>query len=491
MAFFIQERNDLYHTIIYSNSPWIKDPLLIKEPEKFRREVFYRVWKQLHASHGNAVLIKGPRRVGKTEIQKQLMWDLIDMEKVPPKRIFYLTFDDVQIQSERPEHRAKMVYDILNVWAKLLGYDTYDEIADQAYLFLDEVQAVSEWATLVKNRVERNQNVRIVLSGSAAHSIFEKSTKILLGRVISEKLTTFSFREFLNAGGDFSENIIEQLLEIQRQFELNLSPSKLATSLKSFVKDNNFDENQFRIHITEYINAGGFPQLWKMDPGNLVEKAHLIDENYVKKVTLEDLMLLQQIKKPELYERLLRHLFARPGQEYNQNKTASTLGTTAVTLADAMKLLEQTDLLIFVEKFSQKAEPLRRKSLKIYPIDMILTFAMTKIQPSLNANTEKGVIAESLVAQTLVRLRGTSNIAYIRSEAEGRAGELDFFLRADTRDCPIEVKYQNQLRSEDTIFLKNIIRERGLEGGLLINIDSWDDSEKVFGIPLWAFMLIA
>lgn len=491
MALFIEKRDDLYRTIIYSNSPWIKDSSLLKSPEPFRREVFYRVWKEMHSPHGNAVLIKGPRRVGKTEIQKQIMWDLVKVENVDTQRILYITFDDVQIQSERPEIRARMVFDILNTWAQILGYETYDEIAVPAYLFLDEVQAVSDWAILVKNRVERNQNVRIVLSGSAAHSIFEKSTKILLGRAISEKLTTFSFREFLNAGGFLSKDNIEQLQEIQRQFELNLSPSQLAASLKLLMKDNGFDENRFRIHITDYLNHGGFPQLWKYDPGNLIEKAHLIDENYVKKVTLEDLMLLQQIKKPELYERLLRHLFARPGQEYNQNKIASDLGTTAVTLADAMKLLEQTDLLIFVERFSQKAEPLKRRSLKIYPIDMILTFAMTKIQPSLEVNTDKGAIAESLVAQTLIRLRGISNIAYIRSEALNRAGELDFFVRADARDCPIEVKYQNQIHSEDIIFLKNIIKERDLEAGLLVNVDSWAESEKIFGIPLWAFMLIA
>jgi|WetSurMetagenome_2_1015567.scaffolds.fasta_scaffold76255_1 predicted AAA+ superfamily ATPase len=489
MPLIQQEHDDLYRTIIHSNSPWIKDPILIREPEKFKREAFYRVRDQMYAEHEMAVLIKGPRRVGKTEIQKQLIWDLIKGNQVSPNRVLYLTLDDVQIQSERPEERVRMVHNILNTWAKTLGKDTYDEIDAPAYCFLDEVQAVSNWAKLVKNRVERNPNVRIVLSGSAAHSIFEQSLKILLGRVISEKLTTFSFREFLHKKGILTPAQINEIREVQLEFERNLSPLKLATSLKNIACK--YNELQFRIYISEYLKDGGFPQLWKIAINNEVELAHIIDENYVKKVTLEDLMLLQQIKKPELYERLLRHLFARPSQEYCQNKIAVELGTTAVTLAEGMKLLEQTDLLIFVEKFSHKAEPLKRKNIKIYPIDMMLTFAMTKILPSLQAETDKGCIAESLTAQTLARLRGINNLAYIRSNDMNHNGELDFFLRSDTHDCPIEVKYQNQIRGEDLKFLKDIIKNQNLDGGLLINIDSWATSDKVYGVPLWAFMLIA
>lgn len=486
----VQQENDaLYLTIIRSNSPWIKDPALLRPPEKFQREAFYRVRDQMYADHEMAVLIKGPRRVGKTEIQKQLIWDLIKGKHVRPNRVLYLTLDDLQIQSERPEERARMVHNILNAWAKILEKDTYDEIDAPAYCFLDEVQAVSNWAKLVKNRVERNPNVRIVLSGSAAHSIFEQSLKILLGRVISEQLTTFSFREFLHRRGILTPAQINEIQGVQREFERNLSPAKLATSLMGVI--GKYNENQFRIYISEYLKDGGFPQLWKLVSENEIERAHIIDENYVKKVTLEDLMLLQQIKKPELYERLLRHLFASPSQEYSQNKTASALGTTAVTLAEGMKLLEQTDLLIFVEKFSHKAEPLKRKNIKIYPIDMMLTFAMTKILPSLQTETDKGCIAESLVAQTLARLRGINNLAYIRSSDLKHHGELDFFLRSDTHDCPIEVKYQNQIRGEDLRFLKGIIKDRELPGGLLINPDSWSTSEKVYGIPLWAFMLLA
>ncbi len=230
--------------------------------------------------------------------------------------------------------------------------------------------------------------------------------------------------------------------------------------------------------------------MWKINAAG-IERAQFIDENYVKKVTLEDLMLLQKIKKPELYQRLLRHLFARPGDEYAQNKIAMQLGTTNVTLAEAMRLLEQTDLLIFVEKFSQKAAPLKLRNVKIYPIDMMLSSSMTRIIPSLETPADKGAIAESLTAQVSSRLRGLSTIAFMQSENTKHPGEIDFYLRADLHDCPIEVKYQPQIRSEDVAMLRRVIGERNLPGGILVNVDGWDVSSAVYSIPLWAWMLLA
>ena len=392
---FIEKTNDFLKRIIYSNSPWIEDSGKIIEPEQYKREVFYRAKTELQAVHGNAILLKGPRRVGKTETQRQLIADLVK-SGISPKHILYLSFDDLQIISERPDDRAQMVQSILDAWANLLGVNTFDAIDFPVYCFFDEVQEVKDWAHLVKNRIERNTRAKIVLSGSAAHSIFDKALKILLGRVIDIRMCPFSFREFLEMNNYVDAHILEDVRKTQTLIENRLDAKQLYDGLKQATMS--CDDTQMREYISEFIKKGGFPQLWKMNQYSELERAQFMDDNYVKKVTLEDLMLLQAIKKPELYERLLRHLFARPGQEYNQQKVASDLGTTSVTLADAMRLLEQTDLLIFVEKFSLKAEPLKRKNLKVYPVDLMLTTAMTRVIPSLEALTDKGMIAESLVA---------------------------------------------------------------------------------------------
>ncbi|MDD5252022.1 MAG: AAA family ATPase [Patescibacteria group bacterium] len=486
-----EAKNDiLYSNIVLSNSPWIRDPLRLPKCQEYRREAYFSVEKELHAKHGMAVLIKGPRRVGKTEIQKQLINDLVRVRHVTPKNILYLTFDDAQILSEKPENHVKIVQAILDAWAKMLDFENYDSVTEPSYCFFDEVQAVEGWAHLIKNRVERNSHIRVVLSGSAAHSIFEKALKILMGRVMPVKLTTFSFREYMEKNVALPSRTASDARKIQSDFEGDLNPRRLHDGLLQIAE--NLDGLQFRRYITDFLDNGGFPQLWQLEKEG-VERALFIDENYVRKVTLEDLLLLQKINKPELYERLLRHLFARPGHEYNQNKVASYLGTTTVTLSGAMRLLEQTELLIFAEKFSAKAEPLKLRNVKIYPIDMMLTFAMTKISPSLEAQTDKGVVAESLVAQTIARLRGLNSLGFMQSKSRDGAslGEIDFYLRSDNHDCPLEVKYQQTIRAEDVALLREIIAKKGLSGGLLITPESWRVEGGIHNIPLWAFMLLA
>jgi uncharacterized protein len=476
-----------YNRIIDANSPWQVGFSMPKEPKPYKREAYETVQMELDASHGMAVLIKGPRRVGKTEIQRQLISMLLRERGVPPKNVLYLSFDDLGIVSEDRHKRAKIVQAILDTWAKRLGADSFDRIAEKSYCFFDEVQAVDDWAHLVKNRVERNPRVRIVLSGSAAHSIFEKALEILLGRVIDVRLTTFSFREILEMRELLPPETLARTREIQKSFERTLDPVTLHAELRETLSSHS---ESMRAHVDTFLADGGFPQLWDLDRIG-IERAQFVDEHYVKKVTLEDLMLLQQIKKPELYERLLRHLFARPGQEHNQNKIASDLGTTAVTLAEAMRLLKQTDLLIFVERLTTKAEPLKVRNVKIYPIDLMLTYAMTKLAPSLEAAVAKGMIAESLVAQTAYRLRGLSSISYMESKDVLKTGEIDFFLRSDMRDCAIEVKFQSEIRAEDTALLRKVVGEIGLKGGLLITPDSWESRGVIYNLPLWAFMLVA
>ena len=82
-------------------------------------------------------------------------------------------------------------------------------------------------------------------------------------------------------------------------------------------------------------------------------------------------------------------------------------------------------------------------------------------------------------------------MAYLKSDAVNKTGEIDFYIRSDTHDCPIEVKYQNSINTRDVAFLRDVIKEKGLPGGILITPQSWEIHQNVYNIPLWAFMLIS
>ncbi len=99
----------------------------------------------------------------------------------------------------------------------------------------------------------------MALSGSAAHAIFQKSLEILMGRVAPVEITTFSFREFLAKNNITDSSLHASLLGIQKDFENSLSPSLLHSRLKSDL--GSLNPKAFRIYITDFLQAGGFPQI--------------------------------------------------------------------------------------------------------------------------------------------------------------------------------------------------------------------------------------
>src|SRR3989338_6643802 len=115
---------------------------------------------------------------------------------------------------------------------------------------------------------------------------------------------------------------------------------------------------QWNLYAEEYATAGGFPQLWGMR--GAAERASFVDHQFVERVTLEDLRLVKEIRRPEIFHQFLRYAFARTGQEYNLEELASLIHTTRVTLTEALPLLLQTELIRKVERFTCKpgASPL-------------------------------------------------------------------------------------------------------------------------------------
>ena len=70
---------------------------------------------------------------------------------------------------------------------------------------------------------------------------------------------------------------------------------------------------QWNLHAEEYAMAGGFPQLWENARGPQNELRLSITT--LLSVTLEDLRLVKEIRRPEIFHQFLRYAFARTGQE--------------------------------------------------------------------------------------------------------------------------------------------------------------------------------
>ena len=145
----------------------------------FKRWPFARLKRLLVKGMTPATVLRGPRRVGKTILLRQLIESLLT-EGILPHRLLYVPFDEL------PTLRGlrEPVLDIARWYEGEILRTTFNETArtgGTAYLLLDEVQNLDAWAPQVKNLVD-NHSVRVLVTGSSSLRI-ESGRDSLAGRI--------------------------------------------------------------------------------------------------------------------------------------------------------------------------------------------------------------------------------------------------------------------------------------------------------------------
>ena len=149
---------------LHDLNPWWTDAPAVPIPDT-RRHLVARVRRRLDTEIAPIVAVRGPRQVGKTTIQLQIIADLLN-EGVPPTSIMRIQFD--QLAST-----ARLVDPILRItnWFEHnIATDRFNALARQgrkAYLFLDEVQNLDNWSAQLKFLVDTFA-VKVLVTGSSA-----------------------------------------------------------------------------------------------------------------------------------------------------------------------------------------------------------------------------------------------------------------------------------------------------------------------------------
>jgi hypothetical protein len=172
---------------IESVNPWWTDgePL---DPPRYRRWPFDRMLRLLKSGMTPAIVLRGPRRVGKTVILRQAIQALLG-EGVSPGRILYAPFDEL------PTFRGikEPVLAVARWFEQTKLKASFNQMANEghpAYLFLDEVQNLDAWAPQIKNLMD-NHGVRALVTGSSSLRI-EAGRDSLAGRVTTPAFVSAS-----------------------------------------------------------------------------------------------------------------------------------------------------------------------------------------------------------------------------------------------------------------------------------------------------------
>ncbi len=477
--------HNLRQTLLEYNPWWRTKSFSIPNIPDFKRDAFIQAMRHTEANHGLALLINGPRRVGKTTIINQVIRCLIEDKKVPVNRILFFSLDDPIIQQLPQKDQGALFEALLAQWAQVAG-TALRTSPNALYCFLDEVQRLPRWELYIKRYIDLRYPIRFIISGSASHTIFRKSLESLLGRLVDISLPPFTFREFTRfhypEHREFLTSLAGDVLDIGDYS----SVVKFNRRLEKYMKPDAVQ--QWNRYADEYAQKGGFPQLWTM--GTAAERSAFIDQQFVERVTLEDLRLVKEIRRPEIFHQFLRYAFARTGQEYNLEELASLIHTTRVTLTEALPLLLQTELIRKVERFTGKPVRLRSTHAKLYAADLVLMQGITKIVTSLEGE-ERGRIAETLAHNVIRLFPGVSDLSYYR-EPSGKQ-EIDFVARVGSRMVPIEVAYQNQVDIQHHDSIRSFLKARGKQNdfGVLITKGSWKIEKPIIEMPLPLFLLTA
>ena len=173
---------DLRESLHVQNRHWSSFQRLDSKHQVFRTQ-FTKMKHHLKSSHLILTLL-GPRRIGKTTLMKQFINFLIYELETDPIDVIYFSFDEHQ---EDP-------YEVLKDYASEFGFQLHER---KLYIFFDEVQYISRWASKIKVLYDQFQDFRFFLSGSSSLDL-SRGNESLAGREYVLKIGPLSFNEYLS-----------------------------------------------------------------------------------------------------------------------------------------------------------------------------------------------------------------------------------------------------------------------------------------------------
>lgn len=300
-------------------------------PERVYLNEFYPLVSDL--SIRRAVILMGPRRVGKTVMIYHTISKLMEAG-VNPHKIIYVSIDTPIYNNYSLEELFYLAKEALKQDGNNEGY----------YVFFDEIQYLKNWEVHLKSLVDTYRSTKFVASGSAAAALKMKSNESGAGRFSDFMLPPLTFYEYIH---------LQKL-------------NSIIVDSASAVPYDTINMDELNRHFIDYINYGGYPEVVfsekiRSNPG-LYIKNDIID-----KVLLRDLPSLYGITDIQELNKLFVHIAFRSGNEFSYEKLATESGIKKEVLKRYLEYLEAAFLIKVVNRVDQNAKHLQRvTSFKIY-----------------------------------------------------------------------------------------------------------------------------
>ena len=249
-------------------------------------------------------------------------------------------------------------------------------------LVIDEAQRIQNVGLTIKLIVDQLRDVQVIATGSSSLHLSDELAEPLTGRKYTFSLFPFSFEELVAHHG---------LLEETRQLDQRLV-------------------------------FGSYPEI-VTEPEDAAVRLKELTSSYL----YQDILALDQIRKPDLLDKLLRALAHQVGSEVSYNELGQTVGANNETINRYVDLLEKVYVVFRLPAFSRNVRNEIKKGKKIYFYDNGIRYAFVGILNAITSRSDVGALWENYaVSERIkhVRSRGLNVRSYFWRTT--RQQEIDY-----------------------------------------------------------------
>ena len=475
-------------------NPWWAGERLFGVPP-MRRWAFGPVLASLRNGMTKATILSGPRQVGKTTLLNQIADALLD-DGVAAKRIFKVQFDEL------PELRklSEPVLELSRWFADHILGKSFNRAAQDgevAYLLLDEVQNLADWAPQLKHLVDVHP-VRVLVTGSSALRI-EAGRDSLAGRI-----TTFEMGPLL----------LREIAEFRGQGKLGpyLDCNGLAPLReKDFWRGLRSHGEQHQALRDEAFAAfserGAYPVAHARADLPWEQVADHLNETVIRRAIVHDLR--QGIRGRKRDEQLLEEVFRLACRYAGQSPTQALYLDEIRRALNAnigwqrvlsyLRFLDGTLLIRLIPPMELRLKRRRGASklclcdhaLRASWLQEVVPLAPGQLSESSHVADLAGRLAESAAGYFL---RSILNLDVAHFPERGAEPEIDYVLTVGEQRIPLEVKYRRTVRFQDTRGLRSFIERTHYNAPFAILATQLDDAPiddpRIVSLPLSSLLLL-
>lgn len=381
------------------------------------------------------LVVTGVRRSGKTVLLYQTIHDLISNQRIEPKRILFVNFDEPDLS------------DLKDPIRNILDTYFHEVSSEPAYIVFDEIQNVPGWEKWAKSIYDEKKH-QLIVSGSSSYLLDSKLATLLSGRYLAIPVFPLNFREYLLFNG----------LVVKDKLSLIANKNKIMNCLK------------------KYLVEGGLPRIVLQKEEGL--KTELL-KTYHESLVYKDLVAQYDIRNVKILTELIHYLYTTFTSFYSYKKISELLKIDFSTLKEYFHYLEEAKILFETSLFSYSLKVQSRNNKKIYCIDNGLRNAV-----SFKFSKDEGKLAENLVFIELKRRE--KELYYWKNK-----GEIDFITKdADNSLTAINVSYSDEIDEREINSLLEFKKEfKKAKELILLTKDTEKQEHGIKFIPLWKWLL--